>query len=69
MILVEQADREEVLYINMPNAEAVIKKLAKGLNLTERELESNFSTFGCVEKSFVVLSTCQISLWNSGNAT
>lgn len=26
VILVEQADREEVLYINRPNAEAVIKK-------------------------------------------
>lgn len=45
MIPVEQVDREEFLHLNRPNAEAVIKKLARGLDLTGRELEITFSTF------------------------
>lgn len=59
MILVEQTVRVEVLHLKKANANAVIKKLAKGLDLTRGGLEITFSTFGCVGKSFVVLSKCQ----------
>lgn len=49
-------------HLNRLNAEAVIEKLAKGLDLTGRGLEITFSTFGYVRKSFAVLSRCQVSL-------
>lgn len=58
----------EVFHLKRANANAVIKKLVKRLDLTRGELEITFFTFGCVGKCFVVLSRCQGSFQKSGNA-